>query len=196
MAELSRRPTIEGIIYLALFASCIPLANWLIGNVGTVCVPDGPCLVPVWPGLSAPSGVLAVGGALVLRDLVQRRLGLGWAFAAIVGGTLLSGFVAPPALVMASAAAFAFSETADLLVFTPLQRRGLVLAVIVSSLVGLAVDSLLFLGLAFGSFEFLAGQIVGKIWGILIALPLVLFLRYREERLRSREASMSSGTII
>jgi uncharacterized PurR-regulated membrane protein YhhQ (DUF165 family) len=181
MSDRTRWHKAEGLIYLALFAACIPLANWLIGNVGVVCVPDGPCVVPVWPGISAPSGVLAIGAALVLRDLVQRRLGLKWAFAAIVGGTALSGFVAPPALVIASAAAFAFSETADLLVFTPLQKRGLVLAVLASSAVGLAVDSVLFLSLAFGSLEYLEGQMLGKAWGILVALPLVFLFRMRDK---------------
>ena len=34
---------------------------WLYGNAGAVCVPNGPCLVPVWPGIMAPSGVLMVG---------------------------------------------------------------------------------------------------------------------------------------
>src|SRR5262245_44991659 len=68
----------EGYAYLAAFIACIPIANWLIGHVGTVCVPNGPCLVPVAPGLLAPSGVLMVGLALVLRDLVQRRLGRQW----------------------------------------------------------------------------------------------------------------------
>lgn len=168
-----------GFICLALFAACIPLANWLVGHVGVTCVPQGPCLVPVWPGLDAPSGVLVIGIALVLRDLVQRALGLGWAFAAILGGAVLSGLIAPPALGLASVAAFTFSETADLLVFTPLQKKGLVLAVIASSAVGIAVDSMLFLGLAFGSLEFLPGQIVGKAWGLLIALPAVWYFRSR-----------------
>ena len=36
------------------FLGFIPLANWMIGHVGTVCVPNGPCLVPVAPGLMAP----------------------------------------------------------------------------------------------------------------------------------------------
>ena len=40
---------IEGFIYLAAFIACIPLANWLIGHVGTVCPPNNPCLVPVAP---------------------------------------------------------------------------------------------------------------------------------------------------
>ena len=65
---------IEGSIFFAGFVACVPLANWLIGHIGTVCVPTGPCLVPVAPGIDAPSGVLMIVLALVLRD--QRRLGL------------------------------------------------------------------------------------------------------------------------
>lgn len=90
-----------GYVYLAAFTLCIPMANWMIGNVGTFCVPDGPCLIPVAPGLTAPSGVLMIGLALVLRDLVQRNLVVKWAAGAIVVGAILSGFVAPPALVIA-----------------------------------------------------------------------------------------------
>lgn len=173
----------EGFLWLALFCGSIPLANWLIGNVGTFCVPDGPCTIPVWPGISAPSGVLAVGGALVLRDLVQRRLGIRWAIGAIVVGAALSGFVAPPAWVLASVVAFLLSETADLAVFTPLQRRSLVMAVAASGVVGIVVDSLLFLSLAFGSLDFLAGQMIGKSWALVMALPLVHLLRLRDTRL-------------
>ena len=132
--------------YFLGFMACIPVANWMIGHVGTVCAaPQGPCLVPVapWgPGgqpLMAPSGVLMIGLALVLRDMVQRRLGRGVALAAIVAGALLSGAVAPPQLVVASASAFLLSELADFAVYTPLQSRGLVLAVLASSVVGLLV---------------------------------------------------------
>src|SRR5215471_15781605 len=116
-----RHRTREGILFLALFALTIPAANWLIGHVGTTCVPNGPCLVPVAPGLMAPSGVLMIGLALVLRDLVQRRIGRAWSLAAIVAGAILSGAIAPASLVLASTAAFFFSELADFLVYTPLQ---------------------------------------------------------------------------
>ncbi len=34
--------------------------------------------------------------------------------------------------------------------------------------------------LAFGSFEFLLGQIVGKAWMVLLALPVVHWIRLRE----------------
>ncbi len=177
----ARRRT-EGFVLLAAYAACIPLANWLIGNVGTVCVPNGPCLIPVAPGISAPSGVLMVGLALVLRDLVQRRLGAKWALVAIAAGTVLSAAIAPPALVLASAAAFLLSELSDFAVYTPLQRRGLVLAVLASSFVGLVVDSVLFLLLAFGDLSYLNGQIVGKLWMVLLSLPVIHWVRLRDER--------------
>jgi uncharacterized PurR-regulated membrane protein YhhQ (DUF165 family) len=166
-----------GTIALLAFLACIPLANWLILHVGTVCVPDGPCLVPVAPGLMAPSGVLTVGAALVLRDVVQRCLGLKFGLLAIAVGAALSVFVATPALAAASGIAFALSELADFTVYTPLQQRQLTAAVVASSLVGLVVDSIVFLFLAFGSLEFLPGQIVGKAWAVLIAIPLVRLLR-------------------
>src|SRR5262249_3815986 len=141
----------EGFVYLAAFMACIPMANWMIGNVGTSCIPNGPRLVPVAPGLMAPSGVLMIGLALVLRDLVQRRLGRAWSLAAMAIGAILSGAVAPPSLVAASATAFFFSELADYLVYTPLQARHFVTAVMASSIVGLIVDSIIFLWLAFNS---------------------------------------------
>jgi uncharacterized PurR-regulated membrane protein YhhQ (DUF165 family) len=181
--RVMKRARIEGFGYLTGFALCIPAANWLIGNVGTSCVPNGPCVIPVAPGLTAPSGVVMIGLALVLRDLVQRRLGLVWASGAILGGAALSALLAPPSLVLASAVAFLVSEFADLAVYTPLQRRGLVLAVVASSIVGLVVDSAIFLQLAFGSLAFLPGQIVGKAWMVLLSIPVVKRLRDRDARL-------------
>lgn len=183
MSEIEAGRKREGFAYLAAFALCIPAANWMIGNVGTTCFPNGPCVIPVAPGIDAPSGVLMIGAALVLRDLVQRRLGVRWAAGAILAGAVLSGLVAPPALVVASATAFLLSELADLSVYTPLQQRRLLLAVFASSVVGLVVDSVVFLYLAFGSLEFLAGQIIGKAEMVLIALPLIAWLRRRDQRL-------------
>jgi hypothetical protein len=65
------------------FLATIPAANWLIGNVGE-CVPGGPCLVPVGFGLMAPSGVFAIGAALVFRDAVHEALGWRGAMVAIL----------------------------------------------------------------------------------------------------------------
>ena len=172
-----RFPNRLGSVAFLLFIACIPAANWMIGHVGTVCVPNGPCLIPIAPGLMAPSGVLTVGFALVLRDLVQRFLGRSWGLAAVLIGTAVSALVAGQQLVFASGVAFLLSELADFAVYTPLQRRGLVLAVLVSAGAGLVVDSLVFLSLAFHSLDFLAGQIVGKAWAVLISIPAVHAVR-------------------
>ena len=187
-SDNDKRRTREGMIFLALFCLTIPAANWMIGHVGTVCVPHGPCLIPVAPAIMAPSGVLMIGAALVLRDLVQRRLGVEFGIGAIIVGAVISAALAPAALVIASAAAFLLSEFADFAVYTPLARRRLVLAVVASSLAGLVVDSIVFLYLAFGSLEFLIGQIVGKAWMVLLAVPFVAYLRRRDERLGLKPA--------
>ncbi len=181
--NLETRRVAEGIVFLILFTLTIPAANWLIGNAGTKCVPNGPCLIPVAPGLMAPSGVTMIGIALVLRDLVQRRLGVGVVSGAILVGAVLSAVFAPPSLVIASTLAFLLSEIADLAVYTPLARRRLVTAVVASSLVGLVVDSIVFLWLAFGSLEFLAGQVAGKAWMVLLSIPFVAWLRRRDEKI-------------
>ena len=186
--EKPQNQNIEGVAFLFLFCLTIPAANWMIGHVGTTCVPYGPCLLPVAPTVMAPSGVLMIGIALVLRDLVQRRLGIEFGIGAIIAGAAISAALAPPSLVLASAVAFLLSEFTDFAVYTPLARRRLVLAVLASSVIGLVVDSIVFLWLAFGSLDFLAGQIVGKLWMVLLATPFVAYLRRRDERLGLKPA--------
>lgn len=181
--ELESRRLVEGWLFFALFCLTVPAANWLVGHAGTVCVPNGPCLIPVGFGLKAPSGVLMIGLALVLRDLIQRRLGALASVGAILIGSAISAMLAPPALVIASASAFLLSELADLAVYTPLARRRLIAAVVASGLVGLVIDSVVFLWLAFGSLDFLGGQVVGKALMIFAAIPFVILLRRRDERL-------------
>ncbi len=166
-----------GWLAFALFLGSVPLANWMIEHVGTVCAPPGPCLVPVAPGIMAPSGVLTIGAALVLRDIVQRCLGTGFGLIAIVIGAVLSALLSSAALVLASAGAFMLSELADFAVYTPLQRRSLLWAVLLSSTLGLVVDSVVFLHLAFGDLQYLPGQILGKLWALLASLPLVRLTR-------------------
>jgi uncharacterized PurR-regulated membrane protein YhhQ (DUF165 family) len=153
------------------------MANWLIQHAGTLCVPDGPCLIPVAPGLMAPSGVITVGAALVLRDVVQRCIGARFGLLAIAIGVALSAFLAPSALIFASGSAFALGELTDFAIYTPLQRRQLTAAIVAASLAGIVIDSIVFLSLAFGNLDFLFGQIIGKAWAVLFAVPLVRLLR-------------------
>ena len=51
------------------------------------------------------------------------------------------------------------------------------LAVLASAAVGAALDSVVFLRLAFGSLQFLAGQIVGKLWAVVVSVPFIRLLR-------------------
>lgn len=166
-----------GYLAFAAFALTVPAANWMISHVGSC---NGHvCVIPVGFALYAPSGVLMVGLALVLRDLVHEIYDTRGALLAIAAGAVLSAFVAPPSLVVASVAAFTFAELADLVVYAPLRHKRLWLAVLASGLAGSVVDSALFLWLAFGSFDFIAGQVVGKLWMTLAAVPALIAVRVR-----------------
>ena len=159
------------------YAATIPAANWMISNVGTFCVPDGPCLIPVVPGVMAPSGVLMIGLALILRDAVHEILGARWAVGAIIAGAILSYLLADPFIALASLAAFAISEFSDFAVYSKLRERSKYLAMGASGIVGSIIDSVIFLWLAFGSLAHVEGQIIGKIGVTLIATAAVWFWR-------------------
>jgi len=164
------------IVPILLFSLTIPLANYLISNVGVTCIPKGPCLVPVGFGLMAPSGVLVIGLALVLRDWVHETLGKWWAVAAVLLGTALSFGFSPAALAVASAVAFLFSEMSDLLVYSKLRLKSKPLAVLSSQVVGAVLDSMLFVYLAFGSLEFSSGNALGKIYaGAIVAFAMLIY---------------------
>lgn len=178
----SSKSPLSGWLSLVCFVLTIPVSNWVIMHVGLVCPKDGPCLIPVWPGLWAPSAVLLAGLSLVLRDLVRHCLGWRWALIAIAAGAALSGLVSEPSLVVASVCAFAFAELADFAVYAPMRRRFPASAVLASGLAGSVVDSALFLSLAFGSIDYLAGQVLGKFWMSLLAAAVIVAMRRLRER--------------
>lgn len=159
------------------YVATIPAANWLIGNIGTQHEPAGPHTIPVGFGLAAPSGVLMIGVALVLRDWLHQRAGRWPVLAGIAVGAVVSLTLAAPALALASGAAFALGELADFAVYSPLRRRNLYAAVLASGAVGAVVDSAVFLRVAFGSVDYLAGNTVGKVWCSLAALPAIWIAR-------------------
>lgn len=160
------------------FLACIPAANWLIGNVGTTCIPNGPCLIPVAPGLMAPSGVLLIGAALALRDALHEQIRRSGVVALIAIGAVLSLSFSPPALATASAIAFLLSELADFAVYDRLRKRAMWGAVIASGIVGAIADSLLFSALAFGTVKWAPGLILAKVYAS-AAFALWLFARRR-----------------
>jgi len=164
---------------LVIYGASIIAANWLIRNVGTVVLADGTHLLPVGFGLLAPSGVYAAGVSFVARDLLQRSAGRRWALLAIAGGTVLSVLV-NPRLALASGTAFLFSELADFAVYTPLQRRHFVAAVVASGIVGSVLDSLIFLGIVGVPLAAaLPGLLLGKFWVQLGAAPVAAWFRTR-----------------
>lgn len=154
-------------IFLALFVACIVAANWAIQQFG---------IVPVGFDLAAPAGVLFVGLTFTFRDLAQDRLGRWWVLGAVLVGAALS-YLVSPVFAVASGLTFLASELADFLVYTPLRKRNWLGAVAASNAVGLAVDSVLFLWLAFGSLDFLAGQVVAKAYMTVLAVVVLWALR-------------------
>lgn len=169
------------------FGLCVPAANWLIENVGTTCVPDGPCLIPVGFGLMAPSGVLVIGLAFVLRDWLHEMAGGPAALCAVMFGVALTLFVASPALAAASAFAFFASELVDFGVYSAVRVRSRSLAVLASGVAGAFVDSLLFLWIAFGSVDFALGLVLAKAYASIAVAAWFWF--------RSRGFDWRSGTV-
>lgn len=167
------------LIAFSAFAATIPAANWLISNLGTTCIPKGPCLIPVGFGLMAPSGVFMIGAALVLRDWLHELAGWRWSLAAVLIGGVLSLLFAPPNLAAASAVAFTIAELADLIVYARLIGRK-PLAVISSQVIGAALDSAIFVWFAFGSLEFSAGTTLAKIYAG-AAVAAFLWIRTKEK---------------
>ena len=160
-------------IYLSLaglFVGLVVLANWL-ASAYIVRVP----LTDYY----APAGVFAIGGVLVLRDWLQQLKGLWWTMPLVYAAGLISwgvgdlaGWTGLERIAVASVVAFSISETVEALVFTPLRNRSLTAGVLVSATAGNALDSFLFLWIAFGSQAFFMGQLTGKMEVIAIGTAL------------------------
>ena len=172
----------NGMIWIIAYIATIVGANWAIETYG---------IVPIGFGLMAPAGVFFAGLAFTFRDLVHERLGVTGAVAAILVGAFLSWFISP-AFALASGAAFLFSEFCDLADYAPLRRRHWLGAVAASNTVGLVVDSVLFLWLAFGSLAFIEGQIVGKAYMTVLAVAVLWMVRFVVSQ-RRRIAPTSTG---
>ncbi|MBV8395683.1 MAG: VUT family protein [Actinobacteria bacterium] len=143
----------------AVFVGLVVLANWLASAY----------VVSVGFGRVAPAGVFCIGGVLVLRDWMQQLRGLAWTMPLVYAAGLLSwgigdaaGWTSLEKIAVGSVVAFTVSETVEAIVFTPLRNRNLTLGVALSATVGNALDSYVFLSIAFGSLTFFLGQFIGK----------------------------------
>jgi len=157
------------------YVGLVILANWL-ASAYFVHVPLTPYI--------APAGVFAIGGILVLRDWLQQLHGLWKTMPLVYAAGLISwgvgdlaGWTSLQKIAIASVIAFSVSETVEAIVFTPIRNRSLTLGVALSGTVGLAIDSWLFLTLAFGSTMFFWGQFWGKFEMVAIGALLTLARR-------------------
>jgi uncharacterized PurR-regulated membrane protein YhhQ (DUF165 family) len=152
------------VVWFILFLLSIVVANWTVATFG---------IVPVGFGFEGPAAVYIVGLTFTFRDLLHESLGKRYVLIAILGGAAIS-YIVSPQFALASGAAFLLSESLDFAIYSPLRERSFLGAVAASNTVGLTLDSVVFLWLAFGSLEYLPGQIIGKAWMTLLAV-LVLW---------------------
>ncbi len=160
-------------VTIATYVAICVLANVLTNKFG---------LQPIGFGLVATAGTLMAGLAFLARDVAQEVTDKYDVPFAMLGAALLSWVFANPAIATASFLAFLFAESADYLVYTRLRRRGLGVAMTTSQVVGLVLDTLLFLWVA--GFPItqssVFGQFVGKSYALLLIIPVILFARKRD----------------
>lgn len=159
----------------AAFVALALLANWL-ASAYVVHIPLTPYV--------APAGVFCIGGVLVLRDWMQQLGGLARTMPLVYAAGLVSWLVGDVAgwtslekVAVASVVAFTVSETVEALVFTPIRKRSLSLGVALSATIGNAVDSWIFLTMAFSSTAFFWGQFWGKNEAIAAGVVLTVLRR-------------------
>lgn len=137
-------------------------------------------LVPAGFGLMVTAGTYAAGLTLALRDLLHDHGGIRWVLGGIAGGIIVSLLLGDGRIAIASAAAFALAELADLLVYAPLRRRQWNLAVATSNAIGAVVDTFVFLTLAGFPLtaELVGGQLLVKaVWMTALFLGVAEVIR-------------------
>lgn len=140
------------VVVLAAYVGNIVLANWTATHVSPM----------EFGAIAVPAGTLWAGLGFTLRDLLHEALGGHGVLGAIAAGAALSWLLASPRIAVASVLAFTTSELIGSLVYARLRGWSVLGAVIGSNLVGLGIDSVLFVPLAFGGFAYVPGQVLGK----------------------------------
>ncbi|MBQ4568087.1 MAG: hypothetical protein IJA79_08190 [Desulfovibrio sp.] len=142
------------------------------------------CAFACTPLITLPTGdlwspvSLVVGFVFVVRDFAQRRLGhhVLWG---MLAGCIISWLLASPELALASALAFAVGELADWAFYT-FTKRPFSQRILISSMVGAPLDSLVFLAcVGLASPLSVAIMSLSKLAGAFLVFVLV---RRREQR--------------
>jgi uncharacterized PurR-regulated membrane protein YhhQ (DUF165 family) len=170
-----RRVTGVSLVVLGAYVGTIVTANWASTHWSALLV--GAVVVP--------AGTLWAGVTFTLRDLLHECLGGRGVLAAIAAGAGLSWLLATPQIAVASVLAFTVSELVGSLVYGRLRAWSVLGAVIASNLAGLGIDSVLFVPLAFGSFAFVPGQILGKTVATVLTVAVLVVARAVRGAVRS-----------
>jgi len=138
--------TLKGRTWAFIYVALIPLLNWTFGQPDIPKADLTPLLGPVFGSAHAivfNPLTIATGMVFVVRDFVQREMGhrvlilmalaIAWSF-----------YYSWPVIALASATAFAISETVDWLLFTFTKYR-LSTRILLSSAVAAPVDTTVFL---------------------------------------------------
>ena len=158
--------------YMALIVG----VNWIFAVTPLLELPTG----ELWSPAS-----LIVGFVFVVRDFAQRRVGHHVLWAMLVG-CAVSWWMASPQLALASAAAFAVGELGDWGLYT-LTRKPFSQRILLSSLLGTPLDSLVFLlFIDMASAEGIVAMSLSKLLGAFVVFYLV---RRRERREAMPEAA-------
>ncbi|MEQ0560757.1 VUT family protein [Amycolatopsis sp. NEAU-NG30] len=165
------------------------VASIVIGNLTTTYLG----FAPAGFGLMVTAGTYFGGLALSVRDRLHDAAGIRWVLGGVVAGIVVSAIGGDLRIALASAAAFAVGESADLAVYTPLrQRRGFRRALVASNAAGALVDTCLFLVIAGFPLtaDVVAGQLLVKaVW----VTGLCLLVREIARRAVSGQRQLTEG---
>ncbi len=146
-----------GVAYLL----SILLANIVVNHFGIVTV----------TGISFPAGAPLIGMTFTFRDMVQRRYGKLHCWWWMLAASLIT-VAFNPQLAYASFAAFVVAEGIDWAIYTAVPGS-FAKRVLISNLIGLPLDSVIFVALAFGWIvPAMVGQTIVKI--VCGAVPLLI----------------------
>ena len=132
--DLLRRVVTGHTPWVYVYVVLIPLVNWSFAHVPSV---------PTWDGGDWNPMAIVTGLVLVVRDLAQREVGH-YIFLPLLIGLTVAFVMAPPEIALASACAFAVSETIDWAIFT-ITKRPLSGRILWSCGISAPVDSVVFL---------------------------------------------------
>ena len=142
----SKNPLVRNLpLFVLAMCSVVALSNYLVQFPFK---PFGMGEILTWGAFTYPV-------AFLITDLANRRFGVVAArkivFFGFVLAVLLSIWLATPRIAIASGSAFLVAQLLDIAIFNRLRDRRWWLAPLASSLIGSAVDTLLFFSLAFAA---------------------------------------------